>query len=229
MIPKLIIATPVRGVERGTASVTLGYSDFVRLLSQEMPIDTVVTFAADVVRARNRIVAGVLRDYPTVSHVLWVDEDTWPEDRGLVLDMVASGEDVVGAAYTNKSQPLRWVHQPLQTSPEPDPKGLQEVRAVGFGFTLTSTECLRRMSSAARRYTDYPNLHRVPNVFGLLYDRLTESADPEDETLLSEDFSFCKRWRDLGGKIKVHPGGIIYHAGTHAWSAREKPGAIKAG
>jgi hypothetical protein len=83
------------------------------------------------------------------------------------------------------------------------------------------------MSDAARKYTDIPNPHRVANIFGQLYERLTPGNDQEEECLLSEDYSFCKRWRDMGGKIQLFTrAGIIFHAGSHAWSAREKEGAV---
>jgi hypothetical protein len=66
----------------------------------------------------------------------------------------------------------------------------------------------------------------VPNIFGQLYDRVTDSPDPEDEVLLSEDYSFCKRWRDLGGKVLLYTrAGVVRHAGYYAWSARDFPGA----
>jgi hypothetical protein len=49
----------------------------------------------------------------------------------------------------------------------------------------------------------------------------------EDQALLSEDYSFCLRWRRLGGRVYVYArGGIIHHAGVHDWTAREMPGGV---
>lgn len=229
---RLLIATPVRGSELNATLVTTGYSESVRMLARMMPVGTLpatLTFGADNIRARNRVVAKVLRDAPAVTHVLWWDDDQWPEDLNIVQAMLDTGEDVVGAPYTNKKQPLHWVHQLLGDGRELDARRLLEVRAVGFGFTITTRACLERMWACSRKYTDLPNPHKCANMFGQLFDRLLPGpgTDPEEETLLSEDFSFCKRWRDLGGKIWVYggPGNLIDHAGMHAWNAREMAGA----
>jgi hypothetical protein len=226
---RLLIATPVRGAEIWSTHVTVGYSESVRALAQEMPVETIpanMFFACDNIRARNRIVAIVLRDFPHVTHVLFWDDDNWPENRAIVGEMMASGEHVISAPYTNKKQPLRWVHQLLNERQE-ERNNLLEVRGVGFGFTMVSRTCLERMSAAARKYTDLPNPWKVANIFGQLYDPPTPGCTGEDEMLLSEDFSFCKRWREMGGRVVLYTGaGIIFHAGTHAWNAREMQGGV---
>lgn len=218
----LLIATPVRAAELYTAQVSLGYAESVRALSHEMPVKTVVSYALDVVRSRNRVVGIVLREkeFADVTHILWWDDDNWPEDRKIVQRMLDLDVPIVGAAYTNKKRPVRFVHQPWPGPRTVDKRQCLDVRAVGFGFTLTSRECLERMGHAAHWYRDYPNATRCPNIFGQQYDTPEEAT--EDDTLLSEDFSFCKRWReDHGGKVLLYCGGTIAHAGGHAWTARD--------
>lgn len=230
----LLVATPVRGAEYWTASITMGHFVFLRELQKAIPVeilDGTITFACDVVRGRNRLAATVLREFPNVSHVLWLDDDQFCEDMTtgvqVVREMMSFGEDMVAAPYTNRRAPVRWVYQPFEKSPPIDARGLMEVRGVGFGFTMTSRACLERMSAAERKYTDIPNSHKVANIFGQLFDRLTPGDDPEDECLLSEDYAFCKRWREMGGKIHLYQrAGIICHVGTHAYSARDMPGGV---
>lgn len=233
MTPRLVIATPVRAAEMHAASVSLGYAEMLLKLQRRLPVEVLagsLTFATDIVRGRNRIAAKVLREMPDVSHVLWLDDDQWAEDIEVVPEMLALGIDLVGAPYTNKRQPLHWVHRDLR--PQPAPVGdLLEVAAVGFGFTLTTTACLRQLSASERVYTDHPNPHRVANIFGQIFHHpaLEAGVDvPEaDQALLSEDYSVCLRWRRLGGRVYIYAlGGIIHHAGAHAWSAREMPGGV---
>ena len=229
----LVIATSFRGSNPWAAHVTIGYAENVRALCQEMPgtevIPEVVTYACEQVRARNRVAAIVLRDFPKMTYVLWWDDDQWPAERKIVGEMMATGKDLICAPYTNKKPPLRWVHQLLSPCPMGD-GGLQRVRSVGFGFTMTSRACLEKMSANARRYTDYPNPLKPANIFGQLYDAPTPGCAEEDETLLSEDFSFCKRWRELGGHVSLYlNAGIIFHAGMYPWSAQEMPGGIVPG
>lgn len=224
----LLIATPVRASEMMSASVSVGYSESVRALARELPIDTIdaaLMFSTDIVRARNRAAAIALREWPKMSHVLWWDDDQWPEDRTIVSEMLATGADVIGAPYTNKKLPLKWVHQEL-SGQEPS-GGLLEVRYLGFGFTMTSRACLERMMLAARIYTDHPHERRVGNMFGQLYESPEGSTDPADDGLLSEDYSFCKRWREMGGRVMLYcRAGLLMHAGAHAWSAAEMPGGV---
>lgn len=242
MTPSLIVATPVRAAEMHAASVSLGYAEMLLKLHRLLPVEVLagsLTFATDIVRGRNRIAAKILREHPDATHVLWLDDDQWAEDVAIVPELLALGVDVVGAPYTNKRQPLRWVHQDLPAqginryfaAGPPPREGLVEVAGVGFGFTLTSTACLRQLSAAERVYTDHPNPHRVANIFGQLYHHPAQDQGVEvpeaDQALLSEDYSFCLRWRRAGGKVYLYTAaGIVHHAGAHAWSAREMPGAV---
>jgi hypothetical protein len=235
---KLIVATPVHGVEFWTASVSAGYSESLRIMSEEFlkagePFEVVWQYSADVVRARNRLVAIILRDMPDATHVLWWDSDLWPEDRRIVKEMIATGEDLVSAPYTNKSHPMRWTHNHLSPRP-PAKNNLQEIRDCSFGFTITSLQCLRKMSSAGRKYTDITKVRRgikgdqagigrieIADVFGLVYAERPIHGGNAD-VMLSEDYSFCHRWRELGGRVSMYLGaGYLCHAGSHGWTARE--------
>lgn len=218
---RIVIATPVDGAAVWEARVTLGYAENLRWLGKELAIEAVVGVGDDVVRSRNRLAHIAMREFPRMTHVLWWDDDNWPEDRGCVSRMVGLGVDVVGAPYTSKRSPPSWVHQLLQPCP-PERDGLLSVRSVGFGFTLTTRRCLERMCAAERRYTDWPRPDKISNIFGHLYDQPYGSVDPEDEALLSEDFSFCKRWRAMGEAVYIYNGaGRIWHSGTKAWSASD--------
>src|SRR5580658_754855 len=222
--PRIVLATPIDAPDLLSADVKLGYRIFVESLKAAGIVTTEMDFAPDVVRARNRVTARILAEHPGMTHVLWLDSDMWADDPRIVQEMAVTGHDLIAAPYTNKRAPMRWIHQTLD-APQPEQEGILEVKYVGFGFTMTSRRCLERVSETNRRYRDWPNPLKVPNIFGQLYDRVTDSPDPEDEVLLSEDYSFCKRWRDLGGKVLLHTKAcVVRHAGAHAWSAKDFPG-----
>jgi hypothetical protein len=227
----LLIATPVRGADPFTAQVTVGYSEFVRRLSclydvEEFPVS--VNFSADTFRARNRIAAEILRSASRVSHVLWLDDDTWAEDPALVQRMIDTGKDLVGAPYTCKRTPVRWIHIRQDPPTVEAPADLVEARSLGFGFTMTTRTCLAKMHVATEAreglYDDVPGPNRIPNMFGSLFDEIEGKR-----ILLSEDYSFCKRWRDMGEQCWVYcgPGNLVNHSGGRVWSARDIPGAVK--
>lgn len=203
------------------AKVSVGYtSGIVRLTARLRDVGIVsaaLTFGYDIVRARNRIAAQILREYPHATRVLWWDDDAWPEDIDIVQRMIETGEDFIAAAYTNRTPPTRWVHD-ADAHERIDARGLLRAKSVGFGFTMTSIACLRRVSDAAETYWDIPKPHDVPDIFGLLY------GDQDGRrVLMSEDRSFCKRWRDLGGTIWVdgRPGNVIHHAGDRLFNAND--------
>ena len=229
---RLAIATPVRASTLENADVKYGYHRFTRQLEKKFDpvcfVDAEIAFSTESVRARNRIAAAILREpaFASITHVLWLDDDQWADDPAIVGEMMQLGVGLVGAPYTNKKVPMCWIHQ--QLSPCPPPEGrLQEVRLLGFGFTMTSRECLMKMSANARRYRDAPHNHKVPDIFAHRYAKLNDSVDPEDETKLSEDYSFCETWRDLGEKVYLYArSGLIRHSGGKAYSAQDMPGGV---
>lgn len=226
---RLLIATPFRAAELPAATCSLGYTmALLRLgwdLKDELSVHT--TFSLDVCRARNQFVGDLLSQpgLASVTHVLFWDDDNWPEDVRVIREMVAltAHAAIVGAPYTNKRAPVKWTHQGIPGAVE-DERGLLEVRGVPLGFTLITRACLEQMAAHHRtRWYISDKGIRCPDLFGQLYDDLGGRT-----TLLSEDFSFCKRWReDNGGKVYVYTrAGLVYHAGPHAWSARDMVGGI---
>jgi hypothetical protein len=51
----------------------------------------------------------------------------------------------------------------------------------------------------------------------------TESIEPETKRLLSEDYHFCKTWRDNGGEIYAAPWVGLTHIGTYAFDGKLIP------
>ena len=69
----------------------------------------------------------------------------------------------------------------------------------------------------------YPELNYVPDglkphpqahLHWLFFDCM---ADPDSRRYLSEDFAFCRRWRDMGGKVYVDLNSKLQHAGQHLY------------
>ncbi len=67
----------------------------------------------------------------------------------------------------------------------------------------------------------YPELKYVPdgppnNPQAHLYWRFFDCmVDPDSGRYLSEDYAFCRRWRDMGGKIWVDLNCKLMHMGQH--------------
>jgi hypothetical protein len=119
MTDRIVIATPIDAPDVLSADVKLGYRMFVETLKAAGAATIEVDFAPDVVRARNRVAARILVDQPEMTHVFWLDSDMWAENPRVVQEMAATGLDLVAAPYTNKREPMRWIHQSLDT-PQPE-------------------------------------------------------------------------------------------------------------
>lgn len=208
--PLVVIGTPTRG---GC------HPDFVLSL-----LDTHQLFASHgigvfwlpltgdslVPRARNEIAAMALAN-PEATHILWIDDDIgWQPEDALRL-LMHEADVVVGLCPRRDGRerpPVeRFVFNPLDTGSNEapiDPRtGLLEVAAGGTGFMLTTRTVFERLAEA------YPE------------SRIQASDDPDDDILnaalpwlhdyfplyvehgryLSEDYTFCHRWRALGGKV----------------------------
>jgi hypothetical protein len=201
--------------------VTLGYARFRAKLGVYDRIDV----NNEPVRARNRLAAIVLRDFPSMRAVLWLDDDTWAEDPSIIQRMLNTREDLIGAPYIRRAYPLEWVHAPLRGAKKKN--NVLEVAGLGFGFTITSRACLEEMTLHSRVYTDEyeGKTIKVGDLFDHLYDEVTPGTPTEDDRKLSEDLSFCARWRKLGHRAALWLGGPgeVCHSGGHVFTPSSSP------
>ena len=186
-----------------------------------------------VTRSRNTLVAQFM-DRADATHLLFVDADISfaPEQ---VLRMVAFDQDVVAGMYplkvrdwtaeavgrlhageTLQTAPLRYVGLPCDGAECEDRNGFVTATYAGTGFLMIRRAALLRMMQA------YPEL-----AFAAAHDRAAQSPsphryalfdcmiEPETRHYLSEDYTFCRRWRDLGGRIWLDTQGALTHSGTH--------------
>lgn len=103
-----------------------------------------------------------------------------------------------------------------------------KLRHVGFAFVLMKVSVIEKMMKA------YPDLRYNAGdnaEYALFLDMIDKGWGKHGERL-SEDFSFCKRWRDIGGEIWCDPEAAIIHSGRKEYTGkvsdlyeREKPAA----
>jgi hypothetical protein len=99
--------------------------------------------------------------------------------------------------------------------------GLCEVDGIGFGFVLLTKECLERVRPITERYSSLIAGRAVAGFFQPL---------TEDGVRLSEDYAFCARWRQVGGKVMAYAHAEIQHIGEYTFgvpfSQAAKAGAL---
>jgi len=213
---RLLVAAPVDGVFP-TAQVSIGWAKQVYTTG----LRTVVAYAQDVVRARNRVAREAMGG--NYTHVIWWDTDMIVQDQ-IIQAMIDTERDVIGAPYARKRQPPTSVGVPIR--PEHREGDCVEMLGIGFGLTITSVSALRAMADQVRWYTDVTADNRrvqTPDLFDLAYVNTHGALATGEETEIekvSEDYSFCARWRAHGGSVWLYTGphAPVIHAGTFGYT-----------
>ncbi len=231
---RLAIATPCFG---GQVSSIYAASIFKlqRALRSVPEIELVVHLRdgdALITRARADLVALFLDD-PTATHLLFVDADIGFEPDQ-VMRLIACGADMAAGAYPikrvnwEKARKVIESHRPNIRSAVldyvlevDDPEriavvdGFARVRYAGTGFLMIRRDVLERM---CRHYAalQFRREHSIADPLAGSTNRFALfecMIDHATGIYLSEDFSFCKRWTDMGGEIWADLASRLDHVG----------------
>ncbi|WP_149535552.1 hypothetical protein [Siccirubricoccus phaeus] len=233
--PHVVIATPCYG-----AMVHQGYMlSVLRLLQDGLTREADFTLQmlghdSLITRSRNTLLARFLRQREA-THILFIDADISFEP-GQIRRMLLARKELVAGLYPLKLQrwdaaarrqamqgeslataPLLYVGQPC-TGAEAERDGdFVTGTYAGSGFMLARRDMVERMAASypetRYRHIDAAN-PAVPD--GAICHALFDCAiDPESGTYLSEDFTFCRRWRAIGGKVWLDTRGRLTHTGAH--------------
>jgi hypothetical protein len=235
---RLLVATPCFG-----GVVTSVYANSLlklQLACQERKIELrALMLGGDalVTRARANLVAHFLDD-PQATHLLFIDADIGFEPAQ-VFRLMDFDADMTAAAYPTKRidwDKARAVLAAGRPQPESaslsyvlefeDPNrigvrdGFAKVRYAGTGFLMirrAALEALCRHYPALhyrREHSHADPLATSPHRFAL-FDCVIDRAT---DTYLSEDFSFCRRWTEMGGEIWTDLESKLTHVGPVAFA-----------
>lgn len=189
-----------------------------------------------ITRGRSRLAAQFLA-HPDATHILYVDADIgFPPDT--VFRLLGADRDVIAAVCPLKK--IDW--EKVRAAAKADVADLQAA-AIGYvvrflptadrsvevadGFAKVAyggTGFLMIKRGAMQRLVDaHPELRAK---MGDMADNLAPEAvmvfdtmiEPETGQYLSEDYAFCRRWRDLGGEIWADFQARLTHVGYAAYT-----------
>lgn len=102
--------------------------------------------------------------------------------------------------------------------------GLLEVYDAGTGFMMITRNVLDQMIEAYGEEVSYigdtstvkrdGTMHKMQREQFALFDT---SIDLKTNRYLSEDYTFCRRWQHLGGKIWCDPSIVLNHHGSYTY------------
>jgi hypothetical protein len=202
-------------------------NEHVRVSVELLGNDSLIT------RARNTLVATAL-DIADASHLMFIDADIGfvPEQVGR---MIRFNKDVVAGMYPLKiahhdsavfdqlaagerlqTAQLRYVGAPLAPEMRREFDGFVTAEFAGTGFMLIKRSALEQMQVAYPE-TRFTAAHdrATPNPSRNLYALFDCVIEPETGEYLSEDYTFCKRWRAMGGDVWLDTRSELTHIGPH--------------
>lgn len=157
---------------------------------------------------------------PHSNYLLFIDSDMGfaPE---MVLDMILFDEPVVGTIYRQRKEDYGWAGSGTGGSFTERRANFMEVEGVGMGCTLIRRDCAALMVAKYPELIDTRlSLHPAVDMMrqagaGNRLIRVFEKMDIPERGVVSEDLSFCIRWRKLGGKVWGAIGYTISHVGPY--------------
>ena len=237
-----MLATPMYG---GTAHG--GYVCAVAMLfalCAIKKIDIVIEYLTHeslIPRARNMLVKTFM-EHSDYTHLLFVDADIRfdPYD---ILKLLEFDKEIIGMPYAKKLIDWNSIQQQseaangrlstellekcglsyiLRCLPDQDKTSqIYEAQEIGTGLMLIQRSVFEKMVAS------YPDLYALSDdmskfkeddIEGRKYYLFFETMlDLKNRRYLSEDYAFCKRWRDIGGKIYIYLPVVTTHFGSYAY------------
>lgn len=244
----IFVATPVH------SDVSIHYTqsllEFQRFCYEKKIGVTFQLFKSSLVtQGRNLSVGGFMESKH--SHLLFIDSDIDFEAKSIQA-MVDKDKDVISVPYPMKT--FNWdkmfanfkegkIKNPIELAmngntypmrlPNEDnfniENGCIEVSHSPTGCMLIKRSVIEKMIEKypEMRISQPTIINGKPVEKPFLYNFFDTMFNPVDHTYMGEDFAFCKRWKDIGGKCHAIIDQLITHVGEHQYSGRFADELIK--
>jgi hypothetical protein len=182
-------------------------------------------------RARNTLVHDFLKS--TCSHLLFIDGDII-FDADDIIRMVEARLDVLCGVYPKKhifwdktveavkrgvpveglsEASVELVYNKLYETDSITEKSIVEVQDGGTGCMLIRRNVIEQLSNHVETFSSVEHSYgNYGERIGVYFDT---GVDKSIDNYLSEDYFFCKKWRDIGGKIYVATWVKLKHVGMN--------------
>jgi hypothetical protein len=216
MTQKVMIGMPMR--DRPQAETSFSLLEMQRGFDKaRIPHKILYTVGDSILpKTRNAFVAKFLAsDY---TDLIMLDDDVvWEE--GAVNRLLSHKCEVVAGLYPKREETLVFPCRRKPGAPFDPVTGLLEMELVPTGFLRMTRSCLERMvaSYPDLAYRDYDLPNKQAHAL-FWFDLAPDPDDPSINTIWGEDFSFCRKWRAIGGQIFADTLLHFKHIGQKAFS-----------
>lgn len=160
---------------------------------------------------------------PDNQYLLFIDSDmAFAPD--IVLDMLHFDEPLIGAIYPQRNLPVSWAGSGTGEPFTARRGNFMLVEGVGMGVTLIRRDVITTMIEKFPELIDvkiglqpYAKILQSAGANRLL--RVFDKMVIAERGCVSEDLSFCIRWRQCGGEVWAAVGYRISHVGPYDYGA----------
>jgi hypothetical protein len=212
--PHVCISLPAYTGQVFCSTMTSIISDIMEFAKLGVRVSmNVKTGNAMIADCRAMIVAEFLEN-EDFTHLVMIDSDVcWAP--GSLVRLISHDVDFVCGLYPKRSDPITFDFRSAHAKGEDatftlDDKGLMEAHGVPAGFICMKRSMLEKMRDA------FESLAFQCDPKHLKSGKSWALFDPyrmEDGSKLGEDYAFCQRWRDIGGKVLIDPSIRMGHIG----------------
>jgi hypothetical protein len=170
---------------------------------------------ADIGLVRDQLTSDFLES--DCTHLLFIDADmVFTSDNAARL--LRHNVDIVGGFYPKKRQgDIVWVLNTKADKINPLGTGLQEVRNIGTGFLLIARRVFERIIELRGKDIAYETDSTPPKPKWAFWVCGVHQFQSGLRRRLGEDWMFCEKWIEIGGKLYAdatvvvrHHGGVIF-------------------
>ena len=195
-------------------------------------------------QGRNLLVAECMNDPMKYDYLLFIDSDIDFQSK-TIFTMIEKDKDILACPYPMKSfdwdKAWRRLHKealdeadhlsksgytfPVKVSTKNEitvNNGVAEVSHAPTGCMLIKRSLIEKMMAHHPELKiNQPTIVNGKEVFKENFYNLFDCIhDPVTKEFYGEDFGFCKRWTDMGGKVYAYIMDYITHVGEYQYCGR---------
>ena len=199
-----------------------------------------------VTQGRNLCVAEFLNHKDNYTHLLFIDSDIDFNAKS-IFKMLDFDKDIISLPYPMKLISWDKIWRRVNTK-EDAIKNETDLATAGFSFpvkvedpnsitvdkglmelTHAPTGCMlikREVIEKLIKHHPELEIYQPTNINGKeikkdnMYNLFDTLHDPETKRYFGEDFGFCQRWVDIGGKVHAYVNDYITHVGEYSYCGR---------
>ena len=195
-----------------------------------------------ITQGRNLCVGGFMETGHT--HLLFIDADIDFQPKSIQA-MIDKDKDVISVPYPMKTFNWEKMYSNFKEGKIKNPQVLSmngntypmrlpneeniQIENGCIEVSHSPTGCMLIKRSVIEKMIEkYPEMRiSQPTIINgktvekpFLYNFFDTMFDPVNHTYMGEDFAFCKRWKDIGGKCHAIVDQLITHVGEHQYCGR---------